>query len=204
MTTPNVVIIDTGCANFSSVRFALKRLGIDAVVSSEEKVIRGADKIILPGVGTAMAAMQKLNDRGLPDIVRSLTQPVLGICLGMQMMGKASEESMNANTNTIETLGITNGTVKLMQTGTLPLPHMGWDQVAHDETCPLFKDIPNNTYFYFVHSYAMDITTDTVGTCTYGQKFTAVFAHKNFFGTQFHPEKSGVAGEKLIKNFIKL
>lgn len=199
-----VTIIDTGCANFSSVRFALARLGIEAQISADKSVIRQADKLILPGVGTAVAAMQKLNDRHLPELVRSLKQPVLGICLGMQMMGLASEESMNSGTACIKTLGITPGTVRLMQTGDLPLPHMGWDQVTHDGSCPLFAGLKSGTYFYFVHSYAMDVTKDTVGVCTYGSQFTAVFQHDNFFGTQFHPEKSGAAGARLLKNFIEL
>ena len=124
MANQKVTIIDTGCANFSSVRFALARLGIEAQISADESVIRQADKLILPGVGTAVAAMQKLNDRHLPELVRSLKQPVLGICLGMQMMGLASEESMNSGTASIKTLGITPGTVRLMQTGDLPLPHI--------------------------------------------------------------------------------
>ena len=199
MANQKVTIIDTGCANFSSVRFALARLGIEAQISADESVIRQADKLILPGVGTAVAAMQKLNDRHLPELVRSLEQPVLGICLGMQMMGLASEESMNSGT-----ASITPGTVRLMQTGDLPLPHMGWDQVTHDGSCPLFAGLKSGTYFYFVHSYAMDVIKDTVGVCTYGSQFTAVFQHDNFFGTQFHPEKSGAAGARLLKNFIEL
>ena len=128
MTSPNIVIIDTGCANLSSVRMAIERLGVTAQVSKEAAVIRGADKLILPGVGTAKAAMHNLQERGLVELIREAKQPLLGFCLGMQMLAQASEEHMGGESD-IDCLGIVPGKVKLMQVGDLRLPHMGWNQV---------------------------------------------------------------------------
>lgn len=203
MTSPNIVIIDTGCANLSSVRMAIERLGVTAQVSKEAAVIRGADKLILPGVGTAKAAMHNLQERGLVELIREAKQPLLGFCLGMQMLAQASEEHMGGESD-IDCLGIVPGKVKLMQVGDLRLPHMGWNQVEHDGTHPLFNGIPSGSYFYFVHSYALEVTAATLATCNYGGPFTAVVGKDNFFGAQFHPERSGKAGAHLIQNFLEL
>ena len=203
MTSPNIVIIDTGCANLSSVRMAIERLGVTAQVSKEAAVIRAADKLILPGVGTAKAAMHNLQERGLVDLIREAKQPLLGFCLGMQMLAQASEEHMGGESD-IDCLGIVPGKVKLMQVGDLRLPHMGWNQVEHDGTHPLFNGIPSGSYFYFVHSYALEVTAATLATCNYGGPFTAVVGKDNFFGAQFHPERSGKAGARLIQNFLEL
>ena len=203
MTSPNIVIIDTGCANLSSVCMAIERLGITAQVSKEAAVIRGADKLILPGVGTAKAAMHNLQERGLVELIREAKQPLLGFCLGMQMLAQASEEHMGGESD-IDCLGIVPGKVKLMQVGDLRLPHMGWNQVEHDGTHPLFNGIPSGSYFYFVHSYALEVTAATLATCDYGGPFTAVVGKDNFFGAQFHPERSGKAGARLIQNFLEL
>ena len=203
MTAPNIVIIDTGCANLSSVRMAIERLGVTAQVSKEAAVIRGADKLILPGVGTAKAAMHNLQERGLVELIREAKQPLLGFCLGMQMLAQASEEHMGGESD-IDCLGIVPGKVKLMQVGDLRLPHMGWNQVEHDGTHPLFNGIPSGSYFYFVHSYALEVTAATLATCNYGGPFTAVVGKDNFFGAQFHPERSGKAGARLIQNFLEL
>ena len=203
MTSPNIVIIDTGCANLSSVRMAIERLGVTAQVSKEAAVIRGADKLILPGVGTAKAAMHNLQERGLVELIREAKQPLLGFCLGMQMLAQASEEHMGGESD-IDCLGIVPGKVKLMQVGDLRLPHMGWNQVEHDGTHPLFNGIPSGSYFYFVHSYALEVTAATLATCNYGGPFTAVVGKENFFGAQFHPERSGKAGARLIQNFLEL
>ncbi len=203
MTSPNIVIIDTGCANLSSVRMAIERLGVTAQVSKEAAVIRGADKLILPGVGTAKAAMHNLQERGLVELIREAKQPLLGFCLGMQMLAQASEEHMGGESD-IDCLGIVPGKVKLMQVGDLRLPHMGWNQVEHDGTHPLFNGIPSGSYFYFVHSYALEVTAATLATCDYGGPFTAVVGKDNFFGAQFHPERSGKAGARLIQNFLEL
>lgn len=204
MSKQKVTIIDTGCANLSSVKFALNRLGVECCVSADESIINNSDKLILPGVGTAVAAMENLKSRNLPAIIHACRKPILGICLGMQMLGEESEESMNTNVTSIKGLGVVSGTIKLLKVGNLPLPHMGWNQVEHDGTSPLFKGIPSGSYFYFVHSYAMNITSDTVATCTYGEEFTAVVNHENYFGTQFHPEKSGKIGAKLLQNFLDM
>ena len=203
MTSQNIVIIDTGCANLSSVRMAIERLGVTAQVSKEAAVIRAADKLILPGVGTPKAAMHNLQERGLVDLIREAKQPLLGFCLGMQMLAQASEEHMGGESD-IDCLGIVPGKVKLMQVGDLRLPHMGWNQVEHDGTHPLFNGIPSGSYFYFVHSYALEVTAATLATCDYGGPFTAVVGKDNFFGAQFHPERSGKAGARLIQNFLEL
>ena len=203
MTSPNIVIIDTGCANLSSVRMAIERLGVTAQVSKEAAVIRAADKLILPGVGTAKAAMHNLQERGLVELIREAKQPLLGFCLGMQMLAQASEEHMGGESD-IDCLGIVPGKVKLMQVGDLRLPHIGWNQVEHDGTHPLFNGIPSGSYFYFVHSYALEVTAATLATCDYGGPFTAVVGKDNFFGAQFHPERSGKAGARLIQNFLEL
>ena len=203
MTSPNIVIIDTGCANLSSVRMAIERLGVTAQVSKEAAVIRAADKLILPGVGTAKAAMHNLQERGLVELIREAKQPLLGFCLGMQMLAQASEEHMGGESD-IDCLGIVPGKVKLMQVGDLRLPHMGWNQVEHDGTHPLFNGIPSGSYFYFVHSYALEVTAATLATCDYGGPFTAVVGKDNFFGAQFHPARSGKAGARLIQNFLEL
>ena len=202
-TNQRVTIIDTGCANLSSVRMAIERLGVTAQVSKEAAVIRGADKLILPGVGTAKAAMHNLQERGLVELIREAKQPLLGFCLGMQMLAQASEEHMGGESD-IDCLGIVPGKVKLMQVGDLRLPHMGWNQVEHDGTHPLFNGIPSGSYFYFVHSYALEVTAATLATCNYGGPFTAVVGKDNFFGAQFHPERSGKAGARLIQNFLEL
>jgi glutamine amidotransferase len=198
-----LIIIDTGCANLSSVRMAIERLGIQAKVSKEAADIRSADKLILPGVGTARAAMHNLQERGLVELVRDAKQPLLGFCLGMQMLAHSSEEHMGGESD-IDCLGIVPGKVKLMQVGDLRLPHMGWNQVEHDGSHPLFKGIPSGSYFYFVHSYALEVTAATLATCNYGGAFTAVVGKDNFLGAQFHPERSGKSGARLIQNFLEL
>ncbi len=203
MGSQNIVIIDTGCANLSSVRMAIERLGVSVQVSKEAEVIRRADKLILPGVGTAKAAMHNLNERGLVDLIREAKQPLLGFCLGMQMLAEASEEHMGGEQD-IACLGIVPGKVKLMQVGALRLPHMGWNQIEHDGSHPLFAGIPSGSYFYFVHSYALEVTAATLARCDYGGPFTAVVGKDNFFGAQFHPERSGKAGARLIQTFIAL
>ncbi|GAA4492616.1 imidazole glycerol phosphate synthase subunit HisH [Pseudaeromonas paramecii] len=203
MAQQQVVIIDTGCANLSSVRMAIARLGVNAEVSRDAATIEAADKLILPGVGTAKAAMANLNERGLTELVRAAKQPLLGFCLGMQMLAQASEEHMGGETD-IPCLGVVPGKVKLMQVGDLRLPHMGWNQVEHDGSHPLFAGIPSGSYFYFVHSYALEVTDATLARCDYGGPFTAVVGRDNFFGAQFHPERSGKVGARLIQNFLDM
>lgn len=208
MSAQNLVIIDTGCANLASVRMAFERLGVQPQVSREAADIEQANKLILPGVGTAVAAMKNLNERGLVPLIRNAKQPLLGFCLGMQMLAEASEETMTGEVDNsgalIEGLGIVPGRIRLMEVGNLRLPHMGWNQIAHDETHPLLKGIPSGSYFYFVHSYALEVTDATLATCDYGSPFTAIVGRDNFFGAQFHPERSGPAGARLLQNFLDL
>lgn len=208
MSKQNLVIIDTGCANLASVRMAFERLGVQPLVSSRAADIEAADKLILPGVGTAVAAMRNLNERNLVPLIRAAKQPLLGFCLGMQMLAQASEETMTGEADNdgslIDCLGIVPGRIRLMEVGNLRLPHMGWNQIEHDETHPLLRGIPSGSYFYFVHSYALEVTDATLARCDYGQPFTAIVGRDNFFGAQFHPERSGPAGARLLQNFLEL
>ncbi|TEW52870.1 imidazole glycerol phosphate synthase subunit HisH [Psychromonas algicola] len=206
-----IVIIDTGCANLSSVRFAVERLGYEVVVSKDPVILQQATKLFLPGVGTAKEAMANLIDRNLVEEIKKLTQPVLGICLGMQMLAEGSEEvfaeeaaSENAETEVINTLGLVDGFVEKMDVAPLRSPHMGWNQITPKLDEPLFKDIPAGSYFYFVHSYALPVNENTIASCEYGSPFTAAVNKDNFYGVQFHPERSGKAGAQLIKNFLEL
>nr|WP_143541422.1 imidazole glycerol phosphate synthase subunit HisH [Rodentibacter genomosp. 1] len=192
-----LVIIDTACANLSSVKFAFDRLGYVAEITSDLNKIKAADKLILPGVGTAVAAMKNLQERGLIEVIRNLTQPVLGICLGMQLMTAFSEEG---KVNTLNLMP--SQTVLIPDTG-LPLPHMGWNNVRYVEGCPLFDGIEQNSHFYFVHSYAVSPNDNTIATCHYGVDFSAAIAKGNFYGVQFHPERSGKNGALLLRNFVE-
>ncbi|KTS53860.1 imidazole glycerol phosphate synthase subunit HisH, partial [Pantoea dispersa] len=178
----NVVILDTGCANLSSVKWAIERLDYTPEVSRDPDVVLRADKLFLPGVGTARAAMDQLQERDLIELVKACTQPVLGICLGMQLLGRGSDENGG-----VSTLGIVDEPVSLMDTRGLPLPHMGWNQITAQAGNHLFRNIPDGSYFYFVHSYAMPVNAATIAQCDYGLPFTAALQKDNFFGVQFHP-----------------
>ncbi|KGQ71433.1 imidazole glycerol phosphate synthase subunit HisH [Chelonobacter oris] len=193
----NITIIDTGCANLSSVKFALDRLGIAAEISRDLNKIQAADKLLLPGVGTAQAAMRNLQERNLIDVIRNATQPMLGICLGMQLMTEYSAEG------NLPTLALMDGKTELLPDCDLPLPHMGWNQVRYEADHPLFADIEQNSHFYFVHSYAVLPNDNTIATCDYGVPFSAALGFKNVYGVQFHPERSGKAGAQLLKNFVQ-
>lgn len=195
--TKNIIIIDTGCANLSSVKFAIDRLGYNAEISRDLNKIQQADKLLLPGVGTANAAMHNLQQRELIATIRSLTQPVLGICLGMQLMTEYSTEG------NVETLKLMSGRTELLPDTGLPLPHMGWNQVQFSTDEALFADIPVGSYFYFVHSFAVLPNENTIATCEYGVPFSAALHKDNFYGVQFHPERSGKVGAQLLRNFIE-
>jgi len=195
----NVVILDTGCANLSSVKYAVQRLGYEPDVSRDPEIVLRADKLFLPGVGTARAAMEQLEQRDLIELIKACTQPVLGICLGMQLLGSGSDENGG-----IKTLGIIDQPVERMQDRGLPLPHMGWNQVIANADSHLFRGIDENAYFYFVHGYAMPICENTIAQTLYGEPFTTAVAKDNFFGVQFHPERSGAAGARLLKNFLEM
>lgn len=195
----NVVILDTGCANLSSVKYAVQRLGYEPQVSRDPEIVLHADKLFLPGVGTVQAAMEQFEQRELIDLIKACTQPVLGICLGMQLLGSGSDESGG-----VATLGIIDTPVQRMQDLGLPLPHMGWNQVIANADSHLFRGIDENAYFYFVHGYAMPICENTIAQTLYGEAFTAAVQKDNFFGVQFHPERSGAAGAQLLKNFLEM
>ncbi len=164
----NVVILDTGCANLNSVKSAIARHGYEPKVSRDPDVVLLADKLFLPGVGTAQAAMDQVRERELFDLIKACTQPVLGICLGMQLLGRRSEES-----NGVDLLGIIDEDVPKMTDFGLPLPHMGWNRVYPQAGNRLFQGIEDGAYFYFVHSYAMPVNPWTIAQCNYGEPFTA-------------------------------
>lgn len=194
----NIVIIDTGCANLSSVKYAIARLGYQPIISADPSIILAADKLFLPGVGTAIAAMDNLNQRNLIQLIQVCTQPILGICLGMQLLAKHSNEG------NIDTLGIIDETVDKIADHGLPLPHMGWNQVYPQAGNHLFRDIPDGSYFYFVHGYALPLCSTTIAETKYGESFTAAVQKENFYGVQFHPERSGSVGAKLLSNFLEM
>jgi glutamine amidotransferase len=201
---PSLVIIDTGCANISSVKFAVERLGLAVTVSEDVKEISSAQRIILPGVGSAPAAMASIHKKGLGDCIVNLKQPVLGVCLGMQLMVDSSAESVLGNEQNTDCLGLIPGHVQKMQVGDLRLPHMGWNKVTSVKHNPLFEGIDDGAHFYFVHGYAVANYEHTLAVCDYHHKFSAAINRDNFFGVQFHPERSSDAGAQLLRNFSRI
>lgn len=200
----DVVIIDSGGANLASLGFALTRLGARAEVSADADRIRRASHVLLPGVGAAHDTMARLARHGLDRLVPTLAQPVLGICLGMQLLFEASEESAEGFTQT-PTLGVIPGRVARMTASpTRPVPHMGWNQLEPLRQDPLFNGIGAGAYVYFVHSFAAPVTGDTLATTDYQGRFCAAVRRGNFRGVQFHPERSAGVGARLIANFIAL
>ena len=191
----SVAIIDYGAGNIQSIRFALERLGVSATLSSDPETIHSASHVIFPGVGEASSAMAKLKSTQLDTLIPELTQPVLGICLGMQLMFNSSEEGNTRG------LGIFDSEVVRFST-TRNVPHMGWNKVKGSGV--LFEKIPNDSHFYLVHSYYAIPNLNTVGYCLYDINFAAAMAKNNFYGTQFHPEKSGAMGAQLLQNFLSL
>ena len=181
----NNVIVDTGCANLSSVKFAVERLGFQAEITDDIDKIKAADKVILPGVGSAQHAMNNIKQKGLVETLQGLTQPVLGFCLGMQLMTSSSVEGANADK--VECLGIIPTDISPLEANGLRLPHMGWNTLTTVSDHPVFKGIKPGDYFYFVHSFAAPVSEYTVATCDYGSQFSAAIAKDNFIGCQFHP-----------------
>jgi glutamine amidotransferase len=196
-----VSIIDTGSANLNSVRQALKRLGCDPVVSSDPQELASSDRLIFPGVGAAEAVMRGIEKRKLRDFILGTKIPLLGICLGMQVLGLDSEETDLENSGVTKTLGIVPGHVLKLDARGGRLPHMGWNTVKHGDH-PLFQGIRDEAYFYFDHSYAMQLGAYTIGETSYGCAFTSALAQGSFMGVQFHPEKSGAEGARLLQNFL--
>ncbi|MGB8694364.1 MAG: imidazole glycerol phosphate synthase subunit HisH [Steroidobacteraceae bacterium] len=199
MSSVDVVIVDSGGANLASLGFALDRLGARGTVSSDARTIASAAYVMLPGVGAAADAMSRLHDLQLVDCLRSLQQPLLGICLGMQLLFTHSAEG-----NT-DCLGIMDGSVQRLQGAPdRPVPHMGWNCCRQLGADPLLMSLGERDYFYFVHGYAAAITPDTTAVTDYGVPFSAVVSHANFHGVQFHPERSGSAGARVLANFLAL
>lgn len=194
----NLAIIQSGGANFLSVTTAFERLGVSYELTNNVQKIQAADAVILPGVGSAGFAMERLHHDGLVDVIRNLKQPVLGICLGMQLLYEFSEEDH------VACLGIIPGHItKFSNANNLIVPHMGWNNLQMEKNDPIMTAIGNNDV-YFVHSYFAPINNATIVKTSYGQDFTAIARYNNFYGMQFHPEKSGLNGSKLLENFVKL
>lgn len=193
----DVVLVDAGGTNIGSVRYALQRLGVDAELSSDAIRIRAADRVILPGVGAAGPGMARLNASGLADVIRGLTQPVLGVCLGMQLLFEHSDEGDSA------CLGVIPGRVSMLPTQTgLRVPHMGWNALQIERDDALLSGLPTPAHAYFVHSYVAPVSEYTLASSNHGIAFSAVVRHRNFHGMQFHPERSAEVGAQLLKNFL--
>lgn len=194
----NLAIVNTRCANLASVRFACERLGITPTITADVSALQAADKIILPGVGNAKAAMRELKGLQLEHIIPEFSQPVLGICLGMQLLSAHSAENDTA------CLGIIKAKTEAMQAHDLSLPHIGWNQLrCHHAHHPLLAGL-EGAYFYFVHSYALPVADYTLASSHYGTDFSAVIQQGNFYGIQCHPERSGAAGARFLQNFFDL
>ena len=192
-----VAIIDSGGANIASLLCAFKRLQTKAILTTDANVIRRADRVLLPGVGAARDAMNRLTNAGLVEVIRNLTQPVLGICLGMQLLCERSEEE------DVECLGIIPGTANKLPSSTSdPVPNMGWcaTEVVSDHR--ILQDIRDRSYFYYIHSYALPVSEYTIATAIHSEPFSAVISKDNFVAAQFHPERSSIAGSVLLANFL--
>lgn len=194
-----LAIIDSGGANIASLTYALDRLGIHAELTSDAATIKGAERVILPGVGAAADAMARLQQHGLVDLIPTLSQPVLGICLGMQLLAQHSEEQDTA------CLGILPVTARrLPATTDQPAPNMGWCPIEKLVEHPLLADIPDRSFFYFVHSFALPAGDISLANAEHAHTFCAIAAHRNFYAAQFHPERSQAAGAQLLRNFVNL
>ena len=195
----SVVIIDSGGANIASMVYALDRIGAGAAVTKDADRIRAASHVFLPGVGAAGDVMDRLSEAGLDQLIPTLRQPVLGICVGLQILFARSEEGP------VACLGVFDQTVLPLEGAPdRPIPHMGWNRAHPAKGCPLFRGLEGGRHFYFVHSYAAPVCDVTVATTDYGADFTAAASRENFFGVQFHPERSGADGARLLTNFLEI
>ncbi len=195
----DVAIIDSGGANLASLQFALERLGAQSVVTSDLEVIAAAPRVLLPGVGSALAAMQRLTASGVATHLPRLKQPVLGICLGMQLLFQKSEEGP------AQCLGVLPQTIRKLESAPgRPVPHMGWNRLHIVREDPLLRGIAEGEYLYFVHSYAAPLAQSTLASAEYGADIAAVVRQDNFWGTQFHPERSTRVGARILANFLGL
>ena len=194
-----LAIIDSGGANIASLRFAIERLGVEAELTTDARRVREASHVILPGVGAAADCMSRLQSAGLVETIRSLRQPMLGICVGMQLLFESSEEG------DVSCLGLLPGRVcRFEQRDGLPVPHMGWNQLEFERGSGLLDGIERGDYVYFVHSYAAQVSELTVATTVYGHPFSAIVQRGNIHGAQFHPERSAGVGATLLRNFLRL
>jgi glutamine amidotransferase len=192
-----LAIIDSGGANIASLRYAIERLGIDSQVTTDAQTLRAASHVILPGVGAAADCMERLRSANLVETIRSLRQPLLGVCVGMQLLFESSEEG------DVPCLGLLPGRVRrFADRDGLPVPHMGWNQLEFTRPSPLLDDVASGDYVYFVHSYCAPLNANTVAATTYGEPFAAIVRHGNVFGAQFHPERSARAGALVLRNFL--
>ena len=192
-----VAIVKYNAGNIQSVTNALNRLGVESAVTDDAETLRTADKIIFPGVGEASSAMNYLRTRNLDTVIKSLKQPVLGICLGMQLLCEFSEE------NDTQCLSVLPYKVRKFESDELKVPQIGWNN-AFDLKTDLFDGIEENSYFYFVHSFYVESGAATIATCNYGLNFSAAVNYENFYAVQFHAEKSGIVGAKVLENFLKI
>lgn len=195
-----IAIIDYDTGNLRSVCNALERIGAEYCLTDQPSVIAQADRVLLPGVGEASTAMSKLQERGLSEVIKSLKVPVLGICIGMQLMCRHSEEG------DVDCLGIFDSSVRRFEPCPergVKVPHMGWNCIRGLDT-PLFDGLSDGDFVYFVHSFAADVCDDSIAVSENGRTFSAALKRNNFYGVQFHPEKSGEAGEKILRNFMNL
>jgi glutamine amidotransferase len=195
-----VVIIDSGGANLASVGYAFDRLGVESIVTRDADRIRSADRVVLPGVGNASTIMARLNEFGLVQVIQSLRCPVLGVCLGMQLLFDWSAEGNTTG------LGLISGNIDAMHARPeLPVPHMGWNTLRRHVDDPLLHGVDHENWFYFVHGYAAPSDTPhSIASTRYGEEFSSVVRQSNFWGVQFHPERSGRSGSQLLSNFLKL
>lgn len=194
-----ITVIELGCANTASVLFALDRLNVEAKLSSDPVEIAGAKKVVLPGVGAAGFAMARIHELGLFNVIRNLEVPLLGVCLGQQLLFEGSDEG------DVECLGLIPGRVTKMEAShDLVVPHMGWNQLAVTGDDPLTREVHDGDYAYFVHSFACPVNDSTIATTTYGQPFAAMVRRGNVYGCQFHPERSSATGARILENFVSL
>ncbi|MBP3985113.1 imidazole glycerol phosphate synthase subunit HisH [Pseudoxanthomonas helianthi] len=194
----NVVMVDGGGSNIGSVRYALQRIGVDAELTGDADAIRAADRVILPGVGAAAEGMRKLRGHGLVEVLRALDKPLLGVCVGMQLLFDRSEE------DDVDCLGLLPGNVAKLAAGEgVRVPHMGWNTLHKRRESSLLEGIDEGAHAYFVHSYAAPVGDFSLASCEYGREFSAVVQQGNAAGAQFHPERSSEVGSRLLKNFIE-
>lgn len=192
-----IAIVKYNAGNVESVKNALNRLRVEPILTDSAEELQQSDKVIFPGVGEASTAMRYLREKGLDAVIKDLRQPVLGVCLGMQLLGDFSEE------NETECLGIVPFRVEKFESVTEKVPHVGWNQIG-DVQSKLFANVAENSFVYFVHSYFVPTNPATIAVCDYIVPFSAAVEFQNFYGVQFHTEKSGVVGERILENFLKL